>query len=293
MSKLTLISRPRTISTTIWLESGKTMGRFDSACGAIGTSTIPPRVGCSKGPPADSEYAVEPVGVEMIKPSERWLYMEVAVDFDAQFGHAGAAAARDDDIVDGHAHVNRLAVAQHAAFEQGAAFGLEAAAENLRQHGQHALERDIGHEAQAPLIDTDQGNIEWRQLARNAQHGAVAAHDDGAIGGGADLGRRHGAHAGKRQVQMHGRLRLEDHRVAQHLQEVDDAFDGLGNAIRILAHDQGDGLGAQVEALARGWQGRGWLFGTLFGVCIDGHKNLGSEFGGKPPQAVASHAGIA
>eukprot|EP01034_Spumella_vulgaris_P034727 gene34728-42835_t len=54
MSKLTVMSRPRTISTWISLESGNTMGRFDSACGAIGTSTMPPRVGCSSGPPADS-----------------------------------------------------------------------------------------------------------------------------------------------------------------------------------------------------------------------------------------------
>jgi len=130
---------------------------------------------------------------------------EVAIDLDAKFGHAGAGAARDDDIVDGHAHVNRLTIAQHAAFKQGAALSLEAAAKNLRQHGQHAFERDVGHETQSSLIDADQRYVKWRQLARNAQHGAVAAHDDGAIGGGADLGRRHGAHAGKRQEVIQGR----------------------------------------------------------------------------------------
>jgi hypothetical protein len=47
-------SRPFTISTTMSLVFGTTIGRFDSACGAIGTSTMPARVGCSSGPPADS-----------------------------------------------------------------------------------------------------------------------------------------------------------------------------------------------------------------------------------------------
>lgn len=60
------------------------------------------------------------------------------IDFDAQFGQG--AAARDDDIVDGQSHVDRLAVAQHAAFKQGAALGLETPAENLAP----------GHAAYAP-----------------------------------------------------------------------------------------------------------------------------------------------
>src|SRR5450830_1049750 len=44
---------PLTICTTMRLVSAMTMGRFDSAWGAIGTSTMPPRVGCSSGPPAE------------------------------------------------------------------------------------------------------------------------------------------------------------------------------------------------------------------------------------------------
>ena len=44
-----------------------------SVCGAIGTSTQPAMPGCSIGPPADSAYAVEPVGEATIRPSARWL----------------------------------------------------------------------------------------------------------------------------------------------------------------------------------------------------------------------------
>jgi len=54
MSKFTEMSRPLTMVTTISLVSGTAIGRFDSACGAIGTSTMPCRLGCSSGPPADS-----------------------------------------------------------------------------------------------------------------------------------------------------------------------------------------------------------------------------------------------
>ena len=59
------------ISTLISLLSGITIGRLDSECDAIGTNTMPFKVGCNNGPPADNEYAVDPVGVETIKPSER------------------------------------------------------------------------------------------------------------------------------------------------------------------------------------------------------------------------------
>ncbi len=54
MSKLTLASRPATISMTISPVSGSTIGRFDRSCGAIGTSTQPAMPGCRIGPPADS-----------------------------------------------------------------------------------------------------------------------------------------------------------------------------------------------------------------------------------------------
>jgi hypothetical protein len=38
------------------------------------------------------------------------------------------------------------------------------------------VQRDVGDEAQPPLVDADQRRAVARQLAANAQHGAVAAH---------------------------------------------------------------------------------------------------------------------
>src|SRR5438128_11865473 len=43
--------------------------RFVSTCGQIGVMTKTPDSGDRIGPPAESEYAVEPVGVAMISPS--------------------------------------------------------------------------------------------------------------------------------------------------------------------------------------------------------------------------------
>jgi hypothetical protein len=48
---------------------GKINGRKDRLRGHIGVSKIAEVDGCTIGPPAESEYAVEPVGVEMIIPS--------------------------------------------------------------------------------------------------------------------------------------------------------------------------------------------------------------------------------
>lgn len=42
---------------------GRTNGRKDRDRGQIGVSKSPSTCGCTIGPPADNEYAVEPVGV--------------------------------------------------------------------------------------------------------------------------------------------------------------------------------------------------------------------------------------
>ena len=52
-------------------DNGKIIERFDSACGQMGVSANTSAVGKTIAPPAASEYAVEPVGELMIKPSQR------------------------------------------------------------------------------------------------------------------------------------------------------------------------------------------------------------------------------
>jgi hypothetical protein len=51
-------------------EAGKTKGRKERLRGQIGVRTRALRDGWTMGPPAEREYAVEPVGVETIKPSD-------------------------------------------------------------------------------------------------------------------------------------------------------------------------------------------------------------------------------
>jgi hypothetical protein len=51
-------------------EAGNTSGRKDRLRGQIGVRTRALSDGWTIGPPAEREYAVEPVGVETIKPSD-------------------------------------------------------------------------------------------------------------------------------------------------------------------------------------------------------------------------------
>lgn len=51
-------------------DAGKTSGRNDRLRGQIGVRTSALSEGCTIGPPADSEYAVDPVGVETMRPSD-------------------------------------------------------------------------------------------------------------------------------------------------------------------------------------------------------------------------------
>lgn len=51
-------------------DDGKTNGRKERLRGQMGVRTSALNEGCTMGPPADREYAVDPVGVETIIPSD-------------------------------------------------------------------------------------------------------------------------------------------------------------------------------------------------------------------------------
>lgn len=57
-------------------EAGNTNGRNERLRGQMGVRTIALSEGCTIGPPADNEYAVEPVGVDTIKPSDWCVIVE-------------------------------------------------------------------------------------------------------------------------------------------------------------------------------------------------------------------------
>src|SRR3954453_15677360 len=52
--------------------AGRTSGRTASVCGQIAVTTIASTVGTTIGPPADIEYAVDPVGVLTMIPSAEY-----------------------------------------------------------------------------------------------------------------------------------------------------------------------------------------------------------------------------
>src|SRR5689334_25391955 len=58
-------------NNSISASSGTTIGRFESVNGQIGVITTAFIDGKITGPPADRLYAVDPVGVETIRPSAR------------------------------------------------------------------------------------------------------------------------------------------------------------------------------------------------------------------------------
>src|SRR5947208_16711602 len=71
--RYTLSSGPREV-TRITLVSGTSTGRLVNMCGQIGVMHSAGTVGKMIGPPAESEYAVDPVGVEMISPSALYAH---------------------------------------------------------------------------------------------------------------------------------------------------------------------------------------------------------------------------
>lgn len=51
------------------IESGRSIGLNDSVCGQIGEINNAGIPGCTRDPPAEREYAVDPVGVAIQSPS--------------------------------------------------------------------------------------------------------------------------------------------------------------------------------------------------------------------------------
>jgi hypothetical protein len=62
---------PRTSVISIFEVLRIAIGRLERVCGEMGTSAIAESEGCRIGPPAESAYAVDPVGEATINPSAR------------------------------------------------------------------------------------------------------------------------------------------------------------------------------------------------------------------------------
>jgi hypothetical protein len=115
------------------------------------------------------------------------------------------------------------------------------------QHGAQAgfkiTQRNVGDETQPPLVDAHQRHFVARQLPANAQHGAIASHDQGQIAVGA-----YGGHVQHMVVGEPGVARgvvLQNHFAAFVVQKVGNALNGVARANRVVFAHNGHMLEAQ------------------------------------------------
>ena len=86
------------------------------------------------------------------------------------------------------------------------------AAQHGRQSGREIAIGDVGNEAQPALVDANQWHAQVRQLAADAQHGAVAAHHQRQVTLGAYA--RHIEHGVTGDAHVMGSVVLKNHLAA-------------------------------------------------------------------------------
>ncbi|MCY1369742.1 hypothetical protein D9M69_567960 [compost metagenome] len=145
------------------------------------------------------------------------------------------------------------------------------------------LQRDIGDEAQAPVVDADQRHAVGRQVAPRAEHGAVAAHHHGQRCVLADF-----LEGGDRVFGQPGiarRVRIDEHVPACLRQRVGKGSQRCVQAGVLVSADQGDGRKAhgcvriQKGRAVRPKPARNGLFSRLYGAAyrLAGQKSPQSE----------------
>jgi hypothetical protein len=92
-----------------------------------------------------------------------------------------AVAPRLHHVVQAQAFVDAPTVTPDFAFQHRPAFFFVVALEHGCQRFLILADRDVGDEAQPPLVDAHQRHFPARQFAGNAQHGAVTAHHHGQV----------------------------------------------------------------------------------------------------------------
>jgi hypothetical protein len=142
----------------------------------------------------------------------------MAVHLDPQLHHARGGAAVDHHIVHGQCVEHTMPVAHDTGMHQAAVVFLVGAAQHRQQRGLVSVQRDVGDEPQAPLVDADQRHAVARQLAADAQHRAVAAHHQAQVALAPMASRP--AWRSLRDAHVGGGLALERHLAALGMQEM-------------------------------------------------------------------------
>ena len=106
---------------------------------------------------------------------------KVAIHLDPQLDHARGGTAVDHHIVHGQGVKNANPFAPHLGMHQGAPIFLIQTFQHGGQGGLVAIQGNVGDEAQAALVDANQGHARRGQAPTKAEHRAVAAHHQGHI----------------------------------------------------------------------------------------------------------------
>ena len=120
----------------------------------------------------------QPVGTQVVD--------EFAIDEQFELDHATDGPLVDHDIVQGQIGSQLLAIAHDFGVKQHAGLGNEAAVEQVFHAGQHVGARDVGHEAEPPLVYPDQRHTVAGQPPRRIEHGAVTTEHNRQIDTGTD-----------------------------------------------------------------------------------------------------------
>ncbi len=98
------------------------------------------------------------------------------INLDAQLQHACGRAAIDHHIVYRQGFKHAVALAHHAGVHERAHVFVVFTQQNRKQRFAVTAQGDVGHKAQAPLVDAHQRRAVLGQMAADAQHGAIAPH---------------------------------------------------------------------------------------------------------------------
>ena len=145
-------------------------------CAATGVTTVPATDGDTIGPPAENEYAVEPVGVATITPSAENVVTYVSSTSTASPIRRCRALFSTMTSFSAHCGCERAALG----FGQDREPFLDAdrPRENALEHLGRAVRLDLGEEPEVADLDAEHRHVSARGEVRRPQEGAVASDRD-------------------------------------------------------------------------------------------------------------------
>ena len=156
-----------------------TSARPNRACGLSGTSSIASTAGQTIGPPAEKEYAVDPVGVDMTTPVAAEGGDRAAVDFDDDLEHPLPRGLLHGGLVERPGFVDHLGVHLDPHRQGHPLLDLVVAGQRAFHARGEVVPLAFGEEPDVSEVDPEQRRRGSAGQFRRAEDRAVAAeHDD-------------------------------------------------------------------------------------------------------------------